>query len=75
MCRNGKKDNLGELLSVERSEDASTENDWLLPLLLLDNNHRLMYTIHHEPYYICSWHPRQLLSDDVLKVDQVPHIL
>ena len=75
MCRNGKKDDLGEFLSVERSEDASSEDDWLLPLLFLDNNHRLMDPIHHESHYICSWHSRQLLSDDVLKVDQVPHVL
>ena len=33
-----------------------------------------MHTVHHESHYVGTWHARQLLSDDVLQVDQVAHI-
>ena len=69
LSRDCEEYNLSKLLRVEWSEYAPSENLRFLPLLLFDNDHGFMHTVHHKPNDICSRHSRKLLSDNVLQVD------
>ena len=71
----GEKDDLSKLLRVEWPEDTPSKDLWLLSLLLFDNDHSFVNTVHHQSNDICSRHSGKLLGDDVLQVDKITHIL
>ena len=66
LSRDGQKDDLCKLLRVERSEDTAAENLRLLPLLLLNDDHSLVYSVHHKSDDVGAGHPRELLRDNIL---------
>ena len=71
----GKEDDLSKLLRVEWPEDTPSEDLRLLSLLLFDNDHSFVNTVHHKSNDVCSRHSWKLLGDDVLQVDKIAHIL
>ena len=73
--RDCQEHNLGELLGVEGAEDAAAKYDGPLVFLLFNDNHRLVDAVHDQPHDVGPRHPRELLGDDVLEVDEVPHAL
>lgn len=74
LCRrDGKENYLSELLIWERSKNTPTQNDRLLTLDFLHDYHGLVHSVHHESDNVWARHARQLFSNDVLQVDEIPH--
>lgn len=72
--RDRQKHDLGKLLRVEGSEDAASQDLGLLALLLLDDDHGFVHSVHHQAYDVGAGHARQLLGDNVFQVNQVTHV-
>lgn len=67
--RDRQEHDLGEFLGVKGPEDAASKDLWLLPLLLLNDDHGLVHSVHHQAHDVGAWHAGQLLGDDVFQVD------
>jgi hypothetical protein len=73
--RDREEHNLSELLRVKRAEYAATQDDWSLALLLLNDYHGFVHSIHNQSHDVRTRHPWKLLGDDVLQVNQMSHAL
>lgn len=74
LCRcNGQEDYLCEFLVREGSENAPAQDDGLLALYLLHDDHGFVNAVHHQSHDVRPRHAGQLLSNNVLEVHQVPH--
>ncbi len=69
------EDNLCKPLRWKRAEDTATYNLRSFSLLLLHDYHGLVLAVHYEFYNVRPWHLGQLLGDNVLKVNKMPHAL
>ena len=72
-CCNSQKDNFRESLCGEGSEHAPTKDLRLAPLLSSEDNHGFMLPVHGELNDIIPGHPRELLGNDILEINEVPH--
>lgn len=73
--RDSQEDNFCKFLLWKRSKNTTSQNDRLLTSYLLHYDHCLMHSVHHKAYDVGPWHTRQLLSDDVLEINQMAHRL
>lgn len=71
--RDREEDNLGEALGAEGAEDTTSEDLRALPRLSSHDYHSLVLAVHGQLDDVITRHFRQLLGDDVLQVNQVPH--
>lgn len=67
--RNCKKYDLREFLAVKGAEHTSTKDHGSLVLLLLYDDHGLMDTVHNQANDVWTWHPWELLGDNIFEVD------
>jgi hypothetical protein len=72
---NCEKNNFRELLRAERSKNAAAQ--YLRPLAILSphDDHGLMLSVHSQFHDVVARHPWQLLCNDVLELNQIPHTL
>jgi hypothetical protein len=60
------KHNFCKFLRRKRSENTTSQDDWLLSGYLFHDDHGLVHPIHDKTNDVWSRHARQLLCDDVL---------
>lgn len=71
--RDSKENNFSKFLIGERTEHAPTQNDRFLSLNFLHDYHGFVDAVHYKAHDVGSWHPGQLLCDDIFEVNEIAH--